>query len=183
MDIDGSNLKQLTSDDSDESTPNFSPDGHWILYSSKQGDHLELFRIGIDGGDPVRLTEKFLADTPRVSPDGKLIAAYYRAQNGAPLKVAILPFEGGQPIKIFDVSEAVGGFCWLADSATLAELETVKGVSNIWARSIGDDKRKQLTDFTNGQIVNFDLSRDGKPTLFSRGQSRSDIVLITGFKR
>jgi eukaryotic-like serine/threonine-protein kinase len=183
MGIDGGNLKQLTSGDSNEVTPSFSLDGHWILYSSKRGDYLELFRIGIDGGEPVRLTEKFLADSPHASPDGKLIAAFYRAQNGAPLKIAILPFDGGQPIKILDVPETVGGFCWLPDSTALAELETVKGVSNIWARSISDDKRKQLTDFTNGQIFNFDLSRDGKPTLFSRGQSRSDIVLITGFRK
>jgi Tol biopolymer transport system component len=183
MDIDGGNLKQMTSGDSDEDTPSFSPDGHWILYSSKKGDHLELFRVGIDGGDTTRLTEDFLADTPRVSPDGKLLAAFYRERNGAPLKIAILPIEGGQPLKIFNVSETIGGFSWLPDSATLAELETVKGVSNIWAHSISDDKRKQLTDFTSGQIFSFDLSRDGKPTLFSRGQSRSDIVLITGFRK
>jgi serine/threonine protein kinase/Tol biopolymer transport system component len=183
MDADGGNLKQITSGDSNEGTPSFSPDGHWILYSSKKGDQLELFRFGTDGGDSVRLTEGFLADTPRVSPDGKLLAAFYRERNGAPLKIAILPIDGGRPLKIFNVSETIGGFSWLPDSATLAELETVQGVSNIWAHSISDDKRKQLTDFTNGQIFNFDLSREGKPTLFSRGQSRSDIVLITGFRK
>ena len=183
MDIDGGNLKQLTSGDSNEGTPSFTPDGHSILYSSKQGDRLELFRMAVDGSDPVRLTQTFLADTPRVSPDGRHLAAFYRERNGAPLKLAILPIEGGQPLKIFDVSETIGGYCWLPDSATLAELETAKGVSNIWGHSINDDKRKPLTDFTNGQIFSFDLSRDGKPTLFSRGQSRSDIVLITGFRQ
>jgi TolB protein len=183
MDIDGGNLKQLTSGESNEGTPSFTPDGHSILYSSKQGDRLELFRMAVDGSNPVRLTETFLADTPRVSPDGKHLAAFYRERNGAPLKLAILPIEGGQPLKIFDVSETIGGYCWLPDSATLAELETAKGVSNIWGHSISDDKRKQLTDFTSGQIFSFDLSRDGKPTLFSRGQSRSDIVLITGFRQ
>jgi len=180
MDIDGGNVKQLTSGDTNERTPSFSPDGHWILYSSKD---LDLFKIGIDGGDAVRLTENFRADNARVSPDGKLIAVYYRAREGGPLKIAVLPIDGGQPLKLFDVPENWWGFAWLPDSATLAVVETVKGVSNIWARPIKDGTRKQLTDFTSEEILNFDLSRDGKPTLLARGHVRSDIVLITGFRQ
>ena len=42
---------------------------------------------------------------------------------------------------------------------------------------------KQLTNFTSDQIAYFDLSRDGKPTLFSRGTTTKDVVLIRGFKR
>jgi hypothetical protein len=43
-------------------------------------------------------------------------------------------------------------------------------------------KPKQLTDFTMGQISSFDLARDGKPTLFARGMTNRDVVLITGFR-
>ena len=42
---------------------------------------------------------------------------------------------------------------------------------------------KQLTNFTTDQIAWFDLSRDGKPTLFSRGATTKDVVLISGFRK
>ena len=42
---------------------------------------------------------------------------------------------------------------------------------------------KQLTNFTTDQIAWFDLSRDGKPTLFSRGATTKDVILISGFKQ
>jgi serine/threonine protein kinase len=31
--------------------------------------------------------------------------------------------------------------------------------------------------------LDFDLSRDGKPTLFSRGATTKDVVLISGFRK
>jgi len=42
---------------------------------------------------------------------------------------------------------------------------------------------KQLTNFTSDQIAWFDLARDGKPTLFSRGATTEDVILISGFKK
>ena len=41
----------------------------------------------------------------------------------------------------------------------------------------------ELTNFTTDQIEWFDLSRDGKPTLFSRGATTKDVVLISGFRK
>jgi len=42
---------------------------------------------------------------------------------------------------------------------------------------------KQLTNFTSDQIARFDLSRDGKPTLFSRGATTKYVVQISGFRK
>jgi hypothetical protein len=42
---------------------------------------------------------------------------------------------------------------------------------------------KQMTNFTSDQIAWFDFSRDGKPTLFSRGSTTKDVVLISGFRK
>jgi Tol biopolymer transport system component len=182
MDIDGSNLKQVTSGDRDERDPSFSPDGRTLFYSSYDGEHLELFRLAIDGGEPVRLTEGFLADNPNVSPDGKTIAAYYRESGGAPLKIILLPIEGGKPSKILDSPQAACIFRWMPDSRSLAYCYTEKGVTNIWALPIDGGKPHQMTDFTSQQVYWFDLDRSGKPTLFSRGEFRKDVVLITGFR-
>jgi eukaryotic-like serine/threonine-protein kinase len=182
VDVDGSNLKQITSGDRFERDPSFSPDGRTLFYSSYDGEHLELFRIAIDGGEPVRLTEGFLADNPNVSPDGKTIAAYYRESGGAPLKIVLLPTEGGKPNKMFDVPQDACNFRWTPDSRSLTYCDTEKGVTNIWALPIDGGKPHQLTDFSSQQVYWFDLDRSGKPTLFSRGEFRKDVVLITGFR-
>jgi serine/threonine protein kinase len=42
---------------------------------------------------------------------------------------------------------------------------------------------KQLTNFTSDRIASFDLLRDGKPTLFPRGATTKDVILISGFKK
>jgi serine/threonine protein kinase/Tol biopolymer transport system component len=182
MDIDGGNLKQLTSGDRDERDPSFSPDGRWLFYSSYDGEHLELFKLPLEGGESVRLTEGFLADTPNVSPDGKTIAAFYRERGGAPLKIVLLPIEGGKPSKIFEIPQTINGYKWMPDSRSLAYCDTQKGVSNIWILPIDGGKPRQITDFNSEQVYWFDLDRSGKPTLFSRGEFRKDVVLITGFR-
>jgi Tol biopolymer transport system component len=172
----------MTSGDRYERDPSFSPDGHWLFYRSYDGEHLEVFRLPVDGGEPVRLTEGFLADNPKVSPDGKTIAAFYREHGGAPLKIILLPVEGGKPSKILDVPQTVTNFKWIPDGRSLAYGATEKGVSNIWALQIDGGKARKITDFTSGQLYWFDLDKDGKPTLFSRGETRKDVVLITGFR-
>ena len=127
-----------------------------------------------------------------VSPDGKSIAGLYREQATSPFKIAIIPFEGGQPTKLLDLPPGYntvkvnGGpqpIHWLPDGRSLAYIATRDGVSNIWSMPIDGGAPKQLTNFTTDQIAWFDLSRDGKPTLFSRGATTKDVVLISGSKK
>jgi hypothetical protein len=54
----------------------------------------------------MRLTDKF-TEAPTVSPDGSLITCLYREdQPNAPNKVAIIPFAGGDPIKLLDIPQS-----------------------------------------------------------------------------
>ena len=60
---------------------------------------------------------------------------------------------------------------------------TRNGGSNIWGMPMTDGVPKQLTNLTSDQIESCDLSRDGKPTRFSRGATTKGVVLIRGFKK
>ena len=182
VDIDGGNLRQITTGDKYERDVNFSPDGKWLFFSAYDGEHLEILKVPFEGGEPVRLTEGFLADTPQVSPDGKTFAAYYREKGGAPLKIVLLPIDGGNPNKILDSPQSPCNFRWTPDSRSLIYCDTQKGVTNLWTLPIDGGKPRQLTDFNSSQILWFDLDRSGKPTLFSRGEIRKDVVLVTGFR-
>src|SRR5207302_4211914 len=99
IDIDGSNLKQLTTGIG-AFTPNCSPDGKWVAYGSFGSSGFIIWKVSIDGGEPVQITDKF-ASLPAISPDGKLIACYLLDQQTRVTKIALLPFEGGDPVKLF----------------------------------------------------------------------------------
>jgi len=195
MNIDGSNPVQLTavgggSVHNLSSPPSFSPDGRWVIYYSRGLGKNGIWKIPIEGGAPVQITDKD-AYQPIVSPDGKLIACFYREDN-APYKTAIVSFDGGAPIKFLDIPVAVGSspsfglrqvIHWMPDSRAIAYMDMKDGVSNIWAQPIDGGQPRQMTTFTSGEIFWFDLSRDGKPSLFSRGTIIKDVVLISNFKQ
>jgi Tol biopolymer transport system component len=164
MDADGGNLKQLTEGPGDFIARS-SPDGRWVVFPSARSGSTRLWKVSIDGGEPMRLTDKF-TEAPTVSPDGSLIACVYREdQPNAPNKVAIIPFAGGDPIKLLDIPQSfnrTAGLSWMPDWRTLTFMDTINGVSNIWSLPLDASAPKQLTNFKTEQIFWFDFSRDGK---------------------
>ena len=68
---DGS-ITNLTDDDAFDASPSFSPDGRWLVYSSKVGETSKLFRVSLqDTSDRQQLTFGPGSDEgPAVSPDG-----------------------------------------------------------------------------------------------------------------
>jgi Tol biopolymer transport system component len=81
-----------------------SPDGKWIVYGRTDEQGKGLWKIPSDGGDAVRLNS-LSVDSPAVSPDGKSIAYIYKdADAKPPSGVAIMAFEGGPPVRLFEIS-------------------------------------------------------------------------------
>jgi Tol biopolymer transport system component len=181
MDIDGANPKQLTSG-SGENYAQFSSDGRSIVYTLFAGKPT-LWRVSIDGGGPTPLSEKSLSE-PAVSPDGKMIAALFLdEQTSSTTKIAVLPFEGGEIIKTFDVPHSIwGNVRWTPDGKGLAYVVTAGGVSNIWSQTLVGGSPKQLTDLKADQIFWFNWSSDGKQVVASRGVETNDVVLISNFR-
>ena len=184
MDTDGGNLKQLTTGPGDV-FPQSSPDSRWVVFHSSRSGQFSIWKISIDGGEPVRVTDR-LTLNPTVSPDGSLIACFHREdQPNAPFKVAIIPFAGGDPVKVLDIPTSVhgpAGLRWTPDGRALTFVDTINGVSNIWSLTLDGGKPVQLTDFKTDQIFWFDFSRDGKQLAVSRGTQTSDVILIRHFR-
>jgi hypothetical protein len=103
----------------------------------------------------------------------------------ASLKIGILTFAGGTPIKIFEIPPGVsfaGYMRWSRDGQALIYIGTRDGVTNLWRQPIEGGKPTQLTDFKAAdEIYGFDLSPDGKQIAFARGTWAFDIVLIRNF--
>ena len=78
--IDGSNVTQLTNDDTDNYNPKISPDGTQIAYLSNRDGNQEVYVMNLDGTEQIRLTRNRILDgDPAWSPDGS--KAFFTSQN------------------------------------------------------------------------------------------------------
>jgi Tol biopolymer transport system component len=181
MDIDGGNPKPLTGKGW-SSVPKASPDGKWVVYESNALGKWALWKTSIDGGEAKQLTDK-VTDEPAISPDGKLIACFYYPE-GQSIKIAVIPFEGGEFVYEFDVDRSIRDKTpgWTPDGRAITYILNRGGVSNIWSQPLDGSAAKQLTDFKTDHIFAFDWSRDGKQLLLARGTISNDVVIIQDFK-
>jgi serine/threonine protein kinase len=72
-DPDGKNRRQLTSNGSSNLTPTVSPDGRYIVFVSTRATRRNLWRINIDGSNPIQLTNGLSDSYPSFTPDGKWV--------------------------------------------------------------------------------------------------------------
>jgi Tol biopolymer transport system component/DNA-binding winged helix-turn-helix (wHTH) protein len=182
MNIDGTDPTQITNGGG-ENRPAVSRDGRWVVYTSVSD--WTLWKIPIDGGEAVKLTDGY-SSWPAISPDGKWIA-YFRAEGSSKhqYKLAVIPFEGGGPAKVFDTVRIVLGsqrVQWTPDRQGLAYVVDDGDVSNIWIQPLAGGPSKQLTDFASDEIFNFAWSLDGKHLACERGAWRGDVVLIRNLR-
>jgi eukaryotic-like serine/threonine-protein kinase len=190
MDSDGNNPKQLTDSVGGVGFSDVSPDGKWVVWGDKSifGGEKGVWKVPMEGGNPVRLSD-VEADHPIISPDGKAIAYSYEDPSANPPRgVAIMAFEGGPPTKHFDIFSSTGTwlmgtwFRWGTDGRSLLYTKNEGGVDNIWSQPIAGGTPKQITHFNSELISHFDLSRDGKRLVMSRGTEKQDVVLIRDLK-
>jgi TolB protein len=78
--FDGSNVIQLTSDDTNNMSPKISPDGSQIAYLSNRDGNQEVYVMNIDGSNQKRLTKNSVREWgPAWSTDGSKV--FFSSQN------------------------------------------------------------------------------------------------------
>jgi Tol biopolymer transport system component/DNA-binding winged helix-turn-helix (wHTH) protein len=182
MNLDGSNQVQLTRG-AGENFPHVTPDGRSVVYAT-YGFHQPggIWKIPIEGGEPVRLTDK-PASWPFVSPDGKFVAATYSPDPAGPGKLAVIPIEGGEPVKLFDIEPSFrANVTWTPDNRGLAFLDARTGTNNVWMQPLSGGRAVQLTDFKGEGVIAYDYSRDGRQLVATRSAETTGVVLIRDFR-
>jgi Tol biopolymer transport system component len=180
MDIDGGNPVQLTRN-SFEFFPKITPDGKDVVYDRRMGG---VFKVSLTGGEPIQLIPD-PGYQPSVSPDGRLLAVTKRRVDPPGNYLDILPLAGGPSIRQFDIPVlAMTGtpLSWTPDSKGVIFLDSRDGVGNLWLQPLAGGKPKQVTNFSSDRIYSFDWSPDGKQLVVARGNSSSDIVMISNFR-
>ena len=78
--IDGSNVIQLTNDESNNMSPKISPDGSQIAYLSNRDGNQEVYVMSFDGSNQIRLTRNRVEEWgPAWSTDGSKV--FFSSQN------------------------------------------------------------------------------------------------------
>jgi len=180
--LSNSRLTELTNGAFDRG-PTPAHDGQWVVYSAENTDNnYVLMKAPLAGGALAQLSGPRSVGSA-ISPDGKLLA-FFRQEGQEPMRIVVIPFEGGPPVKTFDPSPGAideWGLRWTPDGRTLTYIKSGLDAANVWGQPLAGGPPKPLTDFKSEAIRAFDWSRDGRLAV-TRGVINSDVVLITGLK-
>jgi tricorn protease len=102
-DLDGRNVRRLTTDPGAESHPVFSPDGQTIAFSAQYDGNVDVFVVPVAGGPPKRLTSHPSPDIVRGwTPDGSavLFSSPRAASNNRHGQLYTVPVSGGMPTQL-----------------------------------------------------------------------------------
>ena len=97
-DLNGQNVRRLTSDAGAESNPVFSPDGKLVAFSGQYDGNTDVFVVPVEGGTPARLTWHPGDDTAQAfTPDGAsvLFTSPRAASNNRYNQLYTVPVKGG----------------------------------------------------------------------------------------
>ena len=97
----------------------------------------------------------------------------YSPGQNQPTSLAMVPFAGGQPAKVFPlpVTASTYPLPWTPDGRAVSFVNSVNGVGNIWEQPVAGGPPKAVTHFTSDKIFRFAWSHDGRLAL-SRGTGR-----------
>lgn len=98
VNADGSNRKQITSNDQDNVDPVWSPDGSQIAYASgPASDQRQIYVMNADGSNPVNLSNNTYLDAePTWSPDGQYLAYSSRHDKSSSF-ICVMHADGSDP--------------------------------------------------------------------------------------
>lgn len=177
--------KRLTQNSTDM-TPNFTPDGRWIVYSHFSEKH-SIMKISSDGANASVVFDEYrTVSSPAVSPDGKQMAFAFSRTQADELQygIAVLSLDNLQIVKTLIVGIRLGTIYerptvqWSPDGHWLYYINYNSGVSNLWKVNVADGSTLAVTNFKSGRVYNFAYTADGTKLALARGTVESDVVAI-----
>jgi hypothetical protein len=179
MSANGTNVQPLAPSLDVRGGASWSPDGKGIVVAADGGDGTHVFKIPLDGGEPVKLVDT-LSYNPVRSPEGNLIL-YSEQQGGSRFVLkAIRPDKTPVPIPDISVVYTIAtSYRFLPGHNSLIVLGGDFRHQNFYQVDLNTGEQRRLTDLQPGfQVQNFDLWFDGTRIVFDRLRENADVVLM-----
>jgi Tol biopolymer transport system component/predicted Ser/Thr protein kinase len=182
MDADGSNPTQLsTIANYNDVPPSCSPDGKWALFTAEQGGAFDLRKVPVDGGVATIIAKELW--TSSISPDGAQVATYTTPMGpDARIYTVLVSMTDGSQTRVAETPPQDPQFVWSADGKALQYFQMDQGAGNIWEQAIAGGPPRRVSNFSSQQMFGFARSRTGNKLAMARGETRSDVVLISSLR-
>jgi Tol biopolymer transport system component len=182
MNANGTNVRTLAEGLEVRGAATWSPDGKWVAVAGNRGDGTRVFKVPLDGGAPIELTNT-LSINPVWSPDGGLIL-YSEQQRAGQFEVkAMTPDRTPVPIVALPIVgfNTATPYRFTPAGDALIVLGGVIGASqNFYKVDLATGAQRQLTDLDGTYVIrNFDVSPDGTRIVFDRWRQHADIAMMT----
>ncbi len=200
-DLDGGNVRRLTSHPGVESNPVFSPDGQTIAFTGEYDGNPDVYTIPLAGGSPTRLTWHPGADIVRgFTPDGKnvLFSSPRNVYTVRHTQLFTVPLAGGMPTQLpipwgFEASFSPDGeyIAYTPVRDVTAQWKNYRGGthSRVWIYRVKDhhvDEIAQPQGRCNdadpqwlGKALYFRSDRKGEYNVFSYAPETKEIKQVT----
>jgi len=159
-----------------EKDSTISPDSQWVFYNRVDGQ--TLWRIPIEGGEPVRITDDY-AYRPAVSPDGRFVAYFRFSPETNERLIAVRALDDSQAVRTLKL--AAGRWTspslqW--DAGDVIYARESEGQVKLYQQAIDASPPQQIAAFAAEDDFTFSQSPDGGRFAFARGNWQHDAVLI-----
>jgi eukaryotic-like serine/threonine-protein kinase len=157
-----------------EASPQYSPDGRRVAFSSNRSGLTQIWACDQDGENPAQLTsfDSGHSGTPRWSPDGHWIAFDHLEDEG--WRIYVMAADGGQVRRLAQDEGDENLPSWSSDGKWIYCAANRSGRYEIWKRAAQGGKATQLTH--NGGWAAFE-SHDGHSLYFNKSDNSGLWVL------
>jgi Tol biopolymer transport system component/DNA-binding winged helix-turn-helix (wHTH) protein len=130
----------------EEGMPSYSPDGHWLAFSSWRSGASEIWLANSDGQNPRQLTHlgAFIAAWPHWSPDSKFLAFHARVPKKG--QIYVTRIEDGATRQITHEQADQVGPSWSDDGKTLYVGQVDHGVMHVYNLPVAGGAPRRLWD-------------------------------------
>jgi len=181
MNLDGSDQRQITN--SEGGNPIFASREGVLYYRSLLTGY--IWKVSFDGSGQTPVLDKRVF-APAFSPDGKLLAYFYRETESGAYRIAVVSFGPMQVINTLDQANPSSfpiQLAWASDNKTLFYPSAdADSTTSLWRQSIFEKSPQKITDLSHEEVEDFSLSPDNAQYAVVAGKWNHDAGLIKGFR-